>query len=258
MQQLMGDVKLDMTDPEVAAKARKKYGEISQNMGALSRALSGKGDLNMSGKRRAQAAIGLSRAMQVLSTGKIGDKVATEEQINEAKAIFANKDGVEAQANASADFAENADPATMERLAIEEGAADLLKDAGIGNADAAQSKMARRRAGMIRRGERMGAEDYDMKSVAKGKDEAAIEGKFKKTLEARTKAARSMDKDALKDFWESKGGKEGLMDEKAFNDMNRKEQLYNTGLGGSGAEKTNALIQMIVDMMSNFMNKNGQ
>jgi len=252
MQQLMGDVNLDMTDPKIAAKARKKYGEISQNMGALSSALSGKGDLNMTAKRRAAAAIGLSSAMQVLSTGKIGGKFATDEQIDEAKAIFANEGGVEAQANASADFAENADPATMERMAIEEEAAKLLK--GIKKPDAAAQKLARRRAGMIRRGAKYGADDYDMLSVSG--TGSAKETMFKDTINARADAARSMDKDALKDFWEVNKGTPNLMDEKAFNDMNRKEQAYNTGLGGTGAEKTNALMQMIVDMMSNFMNKN--
>jgi hypothetical protein len=228
-------------------------GDVDLDMGKLL-GKDGKGGAfryieKMRGKKGAMAQLGMTRAFQAVSEGRIGNRAATEEEIKEAQQLISKAGADTKTSEAFAKFAQDKDEDTIEKIEVESRAADILKEHGmVDKVTGKQQGDARSRASVARSMEKMTG-DYDFKSVLKkdGMSRAARISKFKEIAEARAEAAASIEKDNpelqgdMESFWKGRG--EG--DKKLFDDIMRSEGIANEG----GVAQTNDILTSIFNLI---------
>ena len=220
----------------------KKYAKLLPNLQKVLATTSREGQ---TGKQAMMSQIGMSRAMKALVSG-------SPEEARKAAELFGDTNLTPEQLEERVrEFAEG-DKAAMRELNIGEKVSEYLKTDHYGEKD---MDKARKRAEMVVTGEELASKDKYYTITDKDKKES-----FKKTLEARTEALRSVEaggvaKD-LKEFWKSKGGKEGLMGEEEFKTALEKESSISSAMSGAPQERIAASMQAILDLlMNNLPNK---
>jgi hypothetical protein len=266
----LGNVDINLADD--------KFKDLVGNIGDISAVLSGEDKaaldaLDLSGAQQAQAQLGTSRAFQALTQGRIGNRQATADEIKMAQDIFSGDLSMEARVEKASQFAAEADAAMVDRIQVESKAsalAEKLKEVDGGvmvevkkgkkeeHASLAQQRQATKRAEAMLQADKLSAiKDYVTIADDDSKEGSARAKKFRDTLAARNEALGSIEKGVdmakdLENFWNTKGGKDGLMEKEEFNKMLRQESMANTGMGGSEQGQTNAILGTMLEMMQYF------
>jgi hypothetical protein len=197
--------------------------------------------------------IGLTRVFDAAMFGKMGDKMATAEQVKQAKQILADKKLTPAQRRRLAEkFARDHDAASIEKLEQGKIAGEIYKnlygeDFGKDKGDEALDRY----GDATQRASRVDTLADLTGDVIKDKEKKAA---FLRTRDAYQQALKTREGSmagVVEDFW-AQGGKD-LLNREEFEKLSKREAAFGKG----GVEKQTSILENIESLIEGIIEKGG-